>query len=140
MVFSSRATAVVTGASRGLGLATATALYRAGDDVLLTDVDEDAVAAAAAPPGGWSARLDVRYDQACAVIADRAAQRSGGLALWVNNASVIATGPLWTHGSATRRKVMDVNALGATNLVLATGRADQRRQRRQARRIGGQWS
>jgi short-subunit dehydrogenase len=116
---SSRAAAVVTGASRGLGLAIATALHRAGYDVLLTDVDADAAAAAAAPLSGWSARLDVRYDQACDAIAERAAQRRGGLALWVNNAGVLATGPSWTHDSATRRRVMEVNALGGMNGTLA---------------------
>jgi short-subunit dehydrogenase len=116
---SSRAVAVVTGASRGLGLAISTALHRAGYDVLLTDVDAAAVAAAAAPLGGWSARLDVRYDQACEAVAERAAQRGGGLALWVNNAGILATGPSWTHDSATRRRLMDVNALGGMNGTLA---------------------
>jgi short-subunit dehydrogenase len=118
MASSSRAVAVVTGASRGLGLAISTALHRAGYDVLLTDVDEDAVAAAAAPLGGWSTRLDVRYDQACEVVARRAAER-GTLALWVNNAGVLATGPSWTHNSAVRRRVMEVNAMGAMNGTLA---------------------
>jgi short-subunit dehydrogenase len=118
MASSSRAVAVVTGASRGLGLAISTALHRAGYDVLLTDVDEDAVAAAAAPLGGWSTRLDVRYDQACEVVARRAAER-GVLALWVNNAGVLATGPSWTHNSAVRRRVMEVNAMGAMNGTLA---------------------
>jgi short-subunit dehydrogenase len=114
-----RAAAVVTGASRGLGLAIATALHRASYDVLLTDVDGDAVAAAAAPLSGWSARLDVRYDQACEAIAERAAQRRGGLAVWVNNAGVLVTGPSWTHDAATRRRVMEVNALGGMNGTLA---------------------
>ena len=116
---STRAAAVVTGASRGLGLAIATALHRSGYDVLLTDVDDEAVAAAAAPLSGWSARLDVRYDQACEAIAERAAQRRGGLGLWVNNAGVRATGPSWTHDAATRRRLMEVNALGGINGTLA---------------------
>ena len=109
----------MTGASRGLGLAIATALHRAGYDVLMTDVDEDAVTAAAAPLGGWSARLDVRYDLACAAVAERAAERHGELALWVNNAGVLATGPSWTHDAATRRRVMEVNALGGMNGTMA---------------------
>lgn len=116
---STRSAAVVTGASRGLGLAIATALHRAGYDVLLTDVDGDRVAAAAAPLSGWSARLDVRYDQACEAIAERAAQRRGGLGVWVNNAGILATGPSWTHGPAVRRRVMEVNTLGSMNGTLA---------------------
>lgn len=116
---STRGAAVVTGASRGLGLAIATVLHKAGFAVLLTDVDADSAAAAAEPLGGWSARLDVRYDQACEAVAARAAEREGGLAVWVNNAGVLATGPSWTHDSATRRRVLEVNALGGMNGTLA---------------------
>ena len=43
--------AVVTGAARGLGLAIATALHRAGYEVLVTDVDGEAAAEAAAIAG-----------------------------------------------------------------------------------------
>jgi len=115
-----RGAAVVTGAARGLGLAIATALHQVGYEVMLTDLDPDAAAAAAAPLGGWSARLDVRYDRACEVAAERAAER-GGLALWVNNASAnsSANGPSWTDDAGTRRRVMDTNALGVMNGTLA---------------------
>ena len=113
-----RGAAVVTGAARGLGLAIATALHHVGYEVMVTDSDPDAAAAAAAPLGGWSARLDVRYDQACEVAAQRAAER-GGLALWVNNASALAVGPLWTHDAGTRRRLMETNTLGVMNGTLA---------------------
>jgi short-subunit dehydrogenase len=112
-------TAVVTGAARGLGRAIATALHRQGYEVLLTDVDPDGVAAAAAPVGGWSARLDVRDEQACCAVAAQAAERGEGLALWVNNAGVLATGPSWTHDAAARRHLLEVNALGTINGTLA---------------------
>ncbi len=121
--------AVVTGASRGLGLAIAAALHDAGYAVLLTDVDEAAVGEAAQPFGGWSARLDVRYDQACQVVAERAAEREGGLAIWVNNAGILATGPSWTHDSATRRRLLEVNALGGMNGTLAALEVMRRQQR-----------
>jgi short-subunit dehydrogenase len=118
MGVSTRGAAVVTGAAGGLGLAIATALHQVGFEVLMTDLDENEVAAAAKPLSGWSARLDVRYDQACAVVAERAAER-GGLALWVNNAGVLATGPSWTHEAGLRRRLMDTNALGVMNGTLA---------------------
>jgi short-subunit dehydrogenase len=111
--------AVVTGAARGLGLAIATHLRGLGYDVLLTDVDEAAVTAAATPLGGWSAPLDVRDEEACAAVARMAAARPGGLAVWVNNAGVLATGPSWTHDGDTRRRLLEVNALGAMNGTLA---------------------
>ncbi|GAB3818345.1 SDR family oxidoreductase [Micromonospora zhanjiangensis] len=111
-------TAVVTGAAGGLGRAIAAALHADGWQVLLTDVDPTAVAAAAVPLGGWSGPLDVRDEAACAAVAARAAER-GRLGLWVNNAGILATGPSWTQDAATRRRIVEVNALGAMNGTLA---------------------
>lgn len=110
--------AVVTGAAGGLGRAIATALHADGWSVLLTDLDPAAVASAAAPLGGWSAALDVRDEDGCADIAATAASR-GELALWVNNAGILVTGPSWEHDGPTRRRVLDVNVLGAMNGTLA---------------------
>ncbi|MEH0970231.1 SDR family oxidoreductase [Micromonospora sp. CPCC 205546] len=112
------ATAVVTGAAGGLGRAIAAALHADGWPVLLTDHDDRAAARAAAPLGGWSRPLDVRDEDACATVAAEAAGR-GGLGLWVNNAGILVTGPSWEHDAATRRRVMEVNALGAMNGTLA---------------------
>jgi short-subunit dehydrogenase len=77
------------------------------------------VADAAKPLGGWSSSLDVRDETDCAAIAGDAAMRPGGLAIWVNNAGVLVTGPSWTHDAATRRRVLEVNALGAMNGTMA---------------------
>lgn len=109
---------MVTGAAGGLGRAIAAALHDDGWSVLLTDLDATAVAAAAAPLGGWSAALDVRDEAACAEIAATAATR-GGLDLWVNNAGILVTGPAWEHDARTRRRVLDVNTFGAMNGTLA---------------------
>ncbi|MFE7869811.1 SDR family NAD(P)-dependent oxidoreductase [Micromonospora humida] len=111
-------TAVVTGAAGGLGRAVAAALHADGWTVLLTDLDPDAVALAAAPLGGWSRVLDVRDPAACAAVAAEAAGR-GGLGLWVNNAGILVTGASWTQDPATRRQVVEVNALGAMTGTLA---------------------
>ncbi|MET7401163.1 SDR family NAD(P)-dependent oxidoreductase [Dactylosporangium sp. NPDC005572] len=111
--------AVVTGAGRGLGRAVAAELARRGYSVCLTDVDGDAARAAAESFGARSAALDVRDEAACVALAEDAARRDGGLAVWVNNAGILPTGPAWTHDAATRRAVMEVNALGAMNGTLA---------------------
>ncbi len=114
-----RGAAVVTGAAGGLGLAIAEALCRNGYAVCLTDVDGPAVAEAADRLGGWWSTVDVRDEEACTAVAAEAAHREGGLAVWVNNAGVLATGPAWTHDGATRRRVLEINALGAMNGTLA---------------------
>jgi NAD(P)-dependent dehydrogenase (short-subunit alcohol dehydrogenase family) len=111
-----RGAAVVTAASQGLGLAIAERLYRAGFEVLVTDLDAGQAADAAKGLGGWSARLDPRYDQACEAIAERAAER-GGLAVWVNNAGVLDG--TWTHSAGMRRRILDVNAIGVMNGTVA---------------------
>ena len=111
---------MVTGAAGGLGRAIAAALHADGWRVLLTDLDADAVAAAAAPLGGWSRPLDVRDEGACAAVAAEAARgAAGGLGLWVNNAGILVTGPSWEHDATTRQRVVEVNALGAITGTLA---------------------
>jgi len=127
-----RGSAVVTGAARGLGLAIATELHAAGYAVHLTDVDGPGVRAAAARIGAQvaerlgaqavepqAAELDVTDDAACRAVAAKAAEAPGGLAVWVNNAGLLATGPSWTHDAALRRRILEVNALGAMNGTLA---------------------
>jgi NAD(P)-dependent dehydrogenase (short-subunit alcohol dehydrogenase family) len=84
--------AVVTGAARGLGRAIAEALSTAGYRVHLSDVDE-AVLDSAARLGATGHVPYVRDEAACAALASTV----DGLALWVNNAGVLVTGPVWTH-------------------------------------------
>lgn len=43
----------------------------------------------------------------------------GGLDVWVNNAGVLATGLSWEQGEATRRAMIEVNALGTMNGTVA---------------------
>lgn len=116
-----RGGAVVTGAARGLGLAIARALHGRGYAVRLTDVDGDAATRAAATLGEptTASTLDVRDAAACGRLAAEVAQRHGQLAVWVNNAGILATGPAWEHDTATRRAVLDVNTVGTINGTLA---------------------
>jgi NAD(P)-dependent dehydrogenase (short-subunit alcohol dehydrogenase family) len=113
--------AVVTGAGRGLGREIARLLARRGHDVLVTDVDADAAAETARLLGGTAAgaTLDVRDDEACRAVAQQAVDRAGSLAVWVNNAGVIVTGPAWGQDAATRRFMLEVNAFGTINGTLA---------------------
>jgi NAD(P)-dependent dehydrogenase (short-subunit alcohol dehydrogenase family) len=113
--------ALVTGAARGVGLEIARRLAARGYAVHLTDVDSDAVAAAAAElgPPAWSSPLDVRDAEACHNAASATAERAGSLEVWVNNAGILVTGHTWEHDAEERRRVMDVNALGTFNGTVA---------------------
>jgi NAD(P)-dependent dehydrogenase (short-subunit alcohol dehydrogenase family) len=114
------ATAVVTGAARGLGLEIAQVLLGRGLEVHLTDIDAEAVAAAAEPLGdrAWASPLDVRDEQACRRVATECAER-GPLAVWVNNAGILVTGPSWQADAETRERLFAVNSLGTINGTLA---------------------
>jgi len=105
-------TAIVTGASRGIGLASAQALAAAGANVVLTSRREAAVAEAAAPLGdravGFAAHAtDEQAAQACV---EFALERFGSLDILVNNAGTNpAFGPLVEMDHERFAKTMDVN-------------------------------
>jgi NAD(P)-dependent dehydrogenase (short-subunit alcohol dehydrogenase family) len=113
-------TAVVTGAGGGLGRAIAAELVRRGYRVLLTDVDGAAAERAAGEIGSGAAgaALDVTDSGACRELAVRVAAE-GSLAVWVNNAGVLFTGPSWTQEEARRRTMLEVNAVGTMNGTVA---------------------
>lgn len=113
--------AVVTGGGRGLGRAIARLLAQRGHGVLVTDVDGEAAAAVATEIGGRaiSAVLDVRDDEACIAVAALAVTQFGRLDVWVNNAGILRTEPVWETDAADRRLLMEVNALGTMNGTLA---------------------
>ncbi len=113
--------AVVTGAGRGLGREIARLLAARGHLVLVTDVDEGAAAAAAAELGdrGFSLAVDVRDDEQVTAARDTVLALAGRLDVWVNNAGVLATGPAWEQDESTRRRMIEVNALGTINGTVA---------------------
>jgi len=113
--------AVVTGAGGGLGRAIALELANRGYLVQVTDVDPEAAARTAAEigPGATSSGVDVRDEEACRAVAAEATARAGSLDLWVNNAGVLFTGLSWAQDEATRRTMLEVNALGTMNGTVA---------------------
>lgn len=111
----------MTGAARGLGFEIARRLAERGLAVNVADVDEAGAHAAAQKLGGaaWGSRLDVTDPDACRVAARTAAEQHGGLAVWVNNAGILRTGPSWSHPDADRRALVDVNVHGLMNGTIA---------------------
>ncbi len=87
--------ALVTGAAAGMGLATAQAFADAGAAVVLADVDEGAVRAAAEALAGagrmaLAIRCDVSDDGSVAAMVERTVAEFGGLDAAFNNAGVMA--------------------------------------------------
>ncbi len=86
--------AVITGANRGLGLATATALAGQGHLVILAARSADKVRAAAAELAGqgmsaeWL-ELDVDSDVSVAAAADEVSRRHGHVDILINNAGIL---------------------------------------------------
>jgi NADP-dependent 3-hydroxy acid dehydrogenase YdfG len=113
--------ALVTGAGRGLGARISELLAARGHVVHVTDVDGEAARETADRLGGgaFSSALDVRDAAACEAAARTTAERAGRLAVWVNNAGVLFTGPAWTNTPEQRQLMLDVNVGGVMNGTIA---------------------
>lgn len=106
-------TLVITGASSGIGLATARRAARAGARVVMVARNEDALREAAEAIGrsggkaAWIA-LDMADEDAPQRIADLADQRFGGFDTWVNDAAVALYAPLIEVDMDEHRRVFEV--------------------------------
>lgn len=117
--------ALVSGAARGIGLATARLLAVRGAEVVLSDLDgaglEEAVAALAAEGLRVEARVaDVRSGQQCAELVESVVRALGGLHVLVNCAGIHGpTRPLWETTAEEFDAVLAVNLMGTFNLCRA---------------------
>jgi NAD(P)-dependent dehydrogenase (short-subunit alcohol dehydrogenase family) len=107
------ATAVVTGAGRGIGREVALRLAKRGYDVLATDLDTTGAQATADAIGdrAWAMAQDVRDPESHRAVA-RAAQERGPIEVWVNNAGVLRTEKAWDHSDEDVRVMTEANLLG----------------------------
>ena len=121
--------AIVTGASSGIGAATARLLAKEGCNVVLAARREDRLNALAAElgEGTLAAPADVTDPAACAALVARAVERFGSLEILVNNAGIGLYGSVAEGDPEDWRKMFDVNVLG----VLYTTRAAVRQMLRQ---------
>ncbi|SCL69048.1 Short-chain dehydrogenase [Micromonospora chersina] len=111
------ATVVITGASSGIGAATAYALARRGADVVLAARSEEAlrrVADRCRELGGRALVVptDVTDPEAVVGLAARAAGEFGRIDAWVNNAAVGTVGLFDEIPVTEFRRVVEVNLLG----------------------------
>jgi NAD(P)-dependent dehydrogenase (short-subunit alcohol dehydrogenase family) len=111
---------VITGASSGIGRATAQAFAAAGSSVVLAARREQPLTSAAAECerlGGRALAVptDVRDAAAVRELAERAARHFGGIDVWVNNAGVTLLGKLEDAPEDLWRQVVEVNFFGVVN-------------------------
>ncbi len=110
-------TAVVTGGARGIGKGIVLELARAGADVLIADLLEDAMQSTAAEVQALgrralTRRVDVTDAAQVQAMVDQAVSELGGLDILVNCAGVISIHPVAELSERDWDFVMDVNAKG----------------------------
>jgi NADP-dependent 3-hydroxy acid dehydrogenase YdfG len=124
---------VVTGASSGIGAATARACAAAGARVMLAARREDRLRDLAAELETSGAQVgvagtDMRVEDDVLRLFDRARERFGGVDVLVNNAGLGRAAPLSSGATALWREMLEVNVLG---LCIATREAIKDLDRRQ---------
>ena len=108
--------ALVTGASTGIGKATALALVKAGFEVIGTSRNTTG----AAPYDGVTfLNLEVASDESVTAAVGRVIQRFGRLDVLVNNAGVGSTGAAEESSVAQDQDVFDINVFGLIRMTKA---------------------
>ncbi|NLT06297.1 MAG: SDR family oxidoreductase [Solirubrobacterales bacterium] len=112
---------VVTGASRGIGRATARLLAAEGASVLLVGRSADALAAAAADCGGRGSTLvaDLRDPDAGDAVVAACVERFGRVDALVNNAGVIHVAPIDELTDADWQEQWEINVMAPMRLMRA---------------------
>jgi 2-deoxy-D-gluconate 3-dehydrogenase len=116
-------TAIVTGASRGLGRATAVALHQQGARVLAVarSLDDLEALEALDPKNIKACRCDMQDASAVAALAQVALDHFGGLDIVVNNAGIAPAGNFLEQDPEIWNRVMAVNVNAPAILARAAG-------------------
>lgn len=131
LTFKSR-TALVTGAGRGIGKATAQALVRKGMKVAIGDLDLAAAQDTAAELGAGTIALALNVTERDSVrtFIQETERQLGPVDVLINNAGIMQIGHrLWEEDDATTQRMIDINVNGVlygikevVPLMLARGR------------------
>src|SRR6202035_2013800 len=113
----------ITGGGQGIGAEVARRLHAKGAKLVLTDLDEAALAARSAELGGDEHVLtvvaDVRDLAAMQAAADQAVEKFGGIDTVVANAGIASYGSVLHVDPDAVKRVLDVNLLGVFHTVRA---------------------
>ena len=110
--------AVVTGAAWGLGKATARRLAEAGATVLIADIDAEKAAATAAEIAAesgarvLSTRSDAGDSASVIALVEEAVRVLGSIDIWVNNAGIPSSTPLFDLSEGEFDRVIAINLKG----------------------------
>jgi len=118
--------AIVTGAARGIGRATAERLIEEGAKILICDIDEAQLVRTAAELGGEDRVLaqlvDVVNKRHVEQLVEKAVQHFGRLDIMVNNAGIAPVVDFLDVTEEILSRVLDVNLKGAFYGTQAAGR------------------
>ena len=109
--------AAITGASSGIGEATALALAGAGAAVSLAARREDRISALAERIGGDGGKAvaiptDISNEDEARAFVEGTRDQLGRVDILINNAGVMLLGPVWGADTDEWRRMFDVNVLG----------------------------
>lgn len=113
----------ITGGARGVGEEVARRLRRKGAKLVLTDLDQEPLAALATELGAdnvLTAVADVRDLPAMQRAADAAVERFGGIDIVLANAGIASFGSVLQVDPEAFKRVVDINVVGVFNTVRAT--------------------
>ncbi|KAK4701650.1 hypothetical protein P7C70_g4578, partial [Phenoliferia sp. Uapishka_3] len=121
--------ALVTGGSRGIGLAIALRLAKDGYDIAINDVESNlpGIEAAVERIVGLGRKAvgvvaDVTDDEAVEAMVQEVVNKLGRLECITANAGICQVKPLLERTAADRKKCMDVNVLGLMNMFVSAAR------------------
>nr|WP_042184316.1 glucose 1-dehydrogenase [Kibdelosporangium sp. MJ126-NF4]CEL16219.1 3-oxoacyl-[acyl-carrier protein] reductase [Kibdelosporangium sp. MJ126-NF4]CTQ94144.1 3-oxoacyl-[acyl-carrier protein] reductase (EC 1.1.1.100) [Kibdelosporangium sp. MJ126-NF4] len=120
--------ALVTGGTRGIGLATAKALAEAGATVVITGRDETVAKQVAEEFGGTGLGLDVADADAVSSLVRSVAKEHGRLDIAVANAGIMEGGLLGMVKADAVDRTLGINVAGTLHTVQAAARVMMRKR------------
>jgi 3-oxoacyl-[acyl-carrier protein] reductase len=115
--------AIITGAARGIGLATARRLTQAAATTIIVDLDEQAASSAAAELGEHAHHhvADITHPQAPALVVEETIKQHGRIDIVINNAGYNWDAPLVDMTDEQFQAMLDIHVLAPFRMLRAAG-------------------